>query len=304
MKIKNLYRPDFLEEDLFSKLRNISIAEVKTLIYFVEDLMVHEPRLIRLPCRDTIIVGDTHGDIKVCLAIVKEFFKAGYDRQVVYLGDYVDRGPHQVDNINLILLLKLNYPDRIFILRGNHETAKINQENGFLDKLTIQFGKNDGKILWFMYNRLFKNFPLAALSWNDILLVHGGVPEGLDDINKIDDLPREFNPQNQEVIELLWNDPNEKKRLENFDKNSRGGSTKQFGNASFQKFLEKNNLSMIIRAHEEIYKGFKYYFDKKLLSIFSARKNLNSPFERQIKPKFALLEKNGMIKILSIIPTR
>ena len=52
----------------------------------------------------------------------------------VFLGDYVDRGNHSLETICLLMALKVKFPDKIFLLRGNHEDKWINSNFGFLDE--------------------------------------------------------------------------------------------------------------------------------------------------------------------------
>jgi serine/threonine-protein phosphatase 4 catalytic subunit len=43
------------------------------------------------------------------------------------MGDFVDRGSHSVETFLLLLALKVRYPHRISLIRGNHESRQITQ---------------------------------------------------------------------------------------------------------------------------------------------------------------------------------
>ncbi len=75
------------------------------------------------------------------------------------MGDYVDRGFNSVETLLYILILKIKYPQRITILRGNHENREINKLYGFYDECLKKYGT---ELIWKMFADLFQCFPVAA----------------------------------------------------------------------------------------------------------------------------------------------
>ena len=49
------------------------------------------------------------------------------ENNYLFLGDFVDRGYFSVETFLLLLALKVRHPDRIFLIRGNHESRQITQ---------------------------------------------------------------------------------------------------------------------------------------------------------------------------------
>ena len=55
----------------------------------------------------------------------------------LFLGDYVDRCSHSLETIYLLMALKVKFPDKINLLRGNHEDKWINNAFGLLKSVAI-----------------------------------------------------------------------------------------------------------------------------------------------------------------------
>ncbi|WP_321420913.1 metallophosphoesterase [uncultured Methanomethylovorans sp.] len=170
--------------------------------------------------------------------------------QLLFLGDYVDRGKASMEVLVSLFEIKLQDWNNIILLRGNHESPEMNRKYGFFDEIG-----RDEKILKAITS-VFEKLPIAAIIQDRIFCVHAGIP-GVCNINEI-------NKENS--FEYLWNDPWEH---EGMVFSPRGIGVHQFGRDILEDFLKLNNLSMMIRAHSVLISGYKWQFDKKLLSLFS-----------------------------------
>jgi serine/threonine protein phosphatase 1 len=71
------------------------------------------------PPRRLLAIGDIHG-CRAQLEQLLEQVAPGSDDRVVFLGDYIDRGPDSAGTIDLLLAFGRRFPESVF-LRGNHE---------------------------------------------------------------------------------------------------------------------------------------------------------------------------------------
>jgi len=242
----------------------MSRIEIESLIESVEPIFESEPQLIIQSSGSFLVVGDTHGDEESTSNALKIADKEGL--KLLFLGDYVDRGPGQMENIVKLLESKLSWRDNLIILRGNHETVEMNRWYGFMD---LVYHRYDAE-LYECFARLFSKLPYSALIHKKIFAVHGGVAEGLEKIDEVNSISKgELNPRTGIGFQLLWNDPSED--VEWFAPSWRGGGAKIFGWRAFNNFMEKNNLEMLVRAHEPYPEGFGELFNGKLKTVFSCR---------------------------------
>jgi serine/threonine protein phosphatase 1 len=75
-----------------------------------------------------LAIGDIHGCMSQLLNLVEQVELQESD-QLVFLGDYIDRGPESAEVIDYLLGLQELFPQTIF-LRGNHEQMLLDFLNG------------------------------------------------------------------------------------------------------------------------------------------------------------------------------
>lgn len=71
-----------------------------------------------------------------------------------------------------LLCLKVKYPEKITLLRGNHESRNITMAYGFFDEIQRKYGNSNP---WKLFTDLFDYLPISALIEGEIFCVHGGL---------------------------------------------------------------------------------------------------------------------------------
>ncbi|KAK1302344.1 Serine/threonine-protein phosphatase PP1 [Acorus calamus] len=206
---------------------------------------------------------DIHGQFSDLLRL---FEYGGFppDSNYLFLGDYVDRGKQSIETISLLLAYKIKYPDKFFLLRGNHECASINRIYGFYDECKRRFSVR----LWKIFTDCFNCLPVAAVIDDKILCMHGGLSPELDSLDRVRKIERPVDVPDQGLLcDLLWADPD--KEIKGWGENDRGVSY-TFGADKVAEFLMKHDLDLVCRAHQVVEDGYEFFAERQLVTIFSA----------------------------------
>ncbi|KAI2813148.1 hypothetical protein CBS115989_9725 [Aspergillus niger] len=208
------------------------------------------------------VCGDIHGQYH---DLIELFRISGPcpDTNYLFMGDYVDRGYHSVESVSLLVALKVRYPKRITILRGNHESRQITQVYGFYDECLRKYGNAR---VWTLFTDLFDYLPLTALIDNRIFCLHGGLSPSIDTLDNIRSLDRVHEPPHEgPMCDLLWSDPDDRC---GWGISPRGAGY-TFGQDISDAFNHNNGLSLVARAHQMVMDGYLWSHDRNVVTVFS-----------------------------------
>jgi diadenosine tetraphosphatase ApaH/serine/threonine PP2A family protein phosphatase len=240
--------------------------QVLSLVAEAQRILSAEPTLLTLTGQFAV-VGDIHGNLD---SLRRIFGRVGYppETSFVFLGDYVDRGRNSVEVIILLFALKVLYPDKIYLVRGNHESRKIARCYGFWNECREKY-KGKEKI-FHRFATAFDYLPLAAILNGAIFCVHGGLSGMISTREDLAEIKRPVVATTGEDIvgDLLWSDP----RCMDIDYMPSDRNCGCFFNESaLDEFLAVFGCSAMIRAHENMENGYEYtYNNKKCLTLFSS----------------------------------
>ena len=236
--------------------------EIKFLCTKSLEIFMEEPVLLEVSA-PVNICGDTHGQFNDLLRLF-EFGGRPPETNYLFLGDYVDRGKNSVETMCLLLAYKIKYPQNFFMLRGNHESELINHVYGFYDECRRRYNIK----IYKLFSDCFNWLPISAIVDDRILCMHGGISPDLTSLDKIRKIVRPTEvPDKGLLCDLLWSDPD--KNVDGWGGNERGVSV-TFNESIVEKMVEQLDIDLVCRAHQVVEKGYEFFANKKLVTVFSA----------------------------------
>ncbi|KAI3937676.1 hypothetical protein MKW98_028018 [Papaver atlanticum] len=210
------------------------------------------------------VCGDVHGQFYDLLNIFELNGLPSEDNPYLFNGDFVDRGSFSLEVILTLFAFKCMSPSGIHLARGNHESKNMNKIYGFEGEVKSKLSEAFIEL----FAEVFCCLPLAHVLNGKVFIVHGGLfsVDGvkLSDIRKIDRFCEP--PEEGLMCELLWSDP---QPLPGRGPSKRGVGL-SFGGDVTKRFLQENNLDLVVRSHEVKDEGYEIEHDGKLITVFSA----------------------------------
>lgn len=224
-----------------------------------------------------VVVGDVHGQLHDLLFLLKDAGFPSRNQFYVFNGDYVDRGAWGLETFLVLLSWKVLMPDRVFLLRGNHESKYCTSMYGFEKEVLTKYG-DKGKHVYRKCLGCFEALPLASIISGRVYTAHGGLfrspalpkrtrgkknrrvrllePETSSlKLGTLEDLMQArrsvldppWEGSNLIPGDVLWSDPSMSPGL---SPNEQRGIGLLWGPDCTEEFLRKYELKLIIRSHE------------------------------------------------------
>ena len=267
-------------------------------------VLAAQPALVRVRAPAKVL-GGVHGQLAELLLLLHAHgFPSsrgpGGDVETcsyVFNGDFVDRGPHQLECAVLMLALKLAYPARVALVRGNHEVRATNAAThaagalGFggacaaaLDDAVL------GTQAYAHVHAAFDWLPAGALlAGGAIAVLHGGLGDGSWGLRELERAAEAARPLGDghslptALLHALWSNPLESDEraappapapapavpagARDFD----AKLPPPFAAELTRAWCEREGVGMVIRSHQCVPGGFRVAHGGRLVTVFSAR---------------------------------
>eukprot|EP00051_Salpingoeca_urceolata_P005897 m.78553 g.78553 ORF g.78553 m.78553 type:complete len:582 (+) comp14589_c0_seq1:545-2290(+) len=173
---------------------------------------------------------------------------------MLFLGNYVDKGKQNIHTLCLLLALKIKFPSKIHLLRGNHECASICRIYGFYDECKRSFSVRTYQ----QVTPVFDALPIAAVVGQSLLCLHGGLspePQG-ERLETLRQISRPCDvPDYGLLTDCLWSQFDS--QMVGWNDNDCRGVSFRYGPDIARDWLVKNNLGAIVCSQHMTTEGIE-----------------------------------------------
>ncbi|XP_024027916.1 serine/threonine-protein phosphatase 7 isoform X1 [Morus notabilis] len=254
-----------------SEFRSVMpISVVDELINAASSTLSKEPNCVEVDCHGeasrVVLVGDIHGQFHDLLNLFDLAGLPSENQFYVFNGDYVDRGAWGLEVFLVLLAWKVLMPGRVYLLRGNHETAFCTTVYGFEQEVKTKYG-DLGETVYKKCLECFKELPLASIISSCVYTTHGGLFRSmqvgplrrskrkrvlelgsLEDLSKVNRFLVDASDEVPSILtDVLWSDPSKEDGLV---ENEGRGMGLSWGPDCTENFLKQSKLKLIIRSHQ------------------------------------------------------
>jgi hypothetical protein len=216
------------------------------------------------PFSEAIVFGDSHGDWRSTQRVVARFLEAAGDRMLIGLGDYVDRSPDDcgqgsVANALYLLGLASRYPDRVVLIKGNHELHRLIGvlPHDLPEEVDTLWGPDEGR--YHRISALLERGPFAAVSPSGVYFAHGGFPR----TERVEHWESLFDgPEADVALDVGWGECGAS--------HARRGVVPSFQEVDLVRFLQQSGTRLFLRGHDPDLTG-RWVFGARCLTLHTSR---------------------------------
>ncbi|TKR64272.1 hypothetical protein L596_024837 [Steinernema carpocapsae] len=238
-----------------------------------EELLKAEPTVLDLQTPQCII-GDLHGQGDTLITLLS-LTETPPKQNYLFLGNFAGQGFAPHETLFLLLALKVKYPFKVHLLKGNLEEAEAIVAHDFVGGLTRR-NLMENAFVWMAMERIFQVMPLAAVVGNKYFCVHGGIgprllKAGLPRLRKVERppvIPLDF----ALTLECQWAclrlSPPKNKMASPIPEMLNDGSP-LFSEADVAQFCQQNGVQVVIRSRQVVNDGV-LNLPAQMLTVWSA----------------------------------
>ena len=289
-------------KDIFKTDGNLEISfeEIKDISAWVQSFYSERSLFEEIPC-DGIgyIISDIHGNFKALSKIMEitDFFQRAKKEKIslIFLGDYVDKGKNSLLVLYTVLRLKMEFPENIILLRGNHETSfLLNRVMSFKKEIRKKYDSKTAKRIIDIFEETFDYLPIIAASDNGIIAMHGGPPKSLTlyGLTRIG------------LYEILWSDVKKGRTKKSRKSFWRLGKGHKINIYEVDKFLENIGMKFLFRGHSHTMKGIEIVGEN-IMTVISANslERFGNIFGKRGQSGFVEIDLNQELNSVSQVKT-